>query len=75
MTKYAITRVDNGSVEYLVMFGYDGGKWIYKFASGDLFAPVCVWTAHAAYDLLNFLSSNFAELRSYLFVEEVDLGA
>ena len=73
MVKYVITRsVD--ILEYLVMFGYDGGKWVYKFSAGELFAPVSVWTPHAAYDLLNFLSSNFPELRGVLYVEEVDLG-
>ena len=72
MVKYAITRVDNGTVEYLVLFGYDGGKWVYKFTAGDLFAPIRVWTAHAAYDLINFLSSNFCELRGNLYVEVVD---
>ena len=73
MVKYAISRMTD-DLDYLVMFGYDGGKWAYKFASGEFFAPVCVWTAHAAYDLINFLSSNFSELRGQLCVEEIELG-
>ena len=72
MVKYAIVHVDNGSFEYLVMFGYDGGRWHVRFASGDLFRPVTVMTAHEAYNLLNLIES----MRIYsgsLYVEEVDL--
>lgn len=72
MVKYAITRVDNGTVEYLVLFGYDGGRWHARFASGDLFRPVTVMTPHEAYNLLNLLESMDIYSGS-LFVEEVDL--
>ena len=73
MVKYAIVHVDNGSPEYLVMFGYDGGKWHIRFASGDLFRPVTVMTAHEAYNLLNLIESMDYVHSGSLYVEEVDL--
>ena len=72
MVKYAIVHIDNGAPEYLVMFGYDGGRWHIRFASGDLFRPVTVMTAHEAYNLLNLIESMHIYSGS-LFVEEVDL--
>lgn len=72
MVKYAIVHVDNGSPEYLVMFGYDGGRWLVRFASGDLFRPVTVMTAHEAYNLLNLIES-MRIYSGFLYVEEVDL--
>lgn len=72
MVKYAITHLDNGFCRYLVMFGYDGGKWYCKFAEGDLFRPVTVPTLREAYILLMFIESLRSEYQGVLFVEEVD---
>ena len=75
MSKYAVCFVDNGTVHYLVMFGYDGGSWRVEFAPGDLFRPVILYDRHSAYNLINLIES-LQYYRDYsLYVEEVDLDA
>ena len=71
MVKYAIRDIDNGSSEYLVMFGYDGGRWHVRFASGDLFRPVTVFTPREAYNLLNLVEVMCPSLR--LDVDEIEM--
>ena len=73
MKKYAIRHTDNGTVHYLVMFGYDGGKWVIQFSSGDLFRPVVLYDQHAAYTLINLIISMYSWYSGSLEVEEIDL--
>ena len=73
MVKYAIADVQDGTFEYLVMFGYDGGKWCIKYASGELFRPVTLNDPHAAYNLINLLNSLHPIHRGILVVDEIEI--
>lgn len=75
MKKYAIRHIDNGTVHYLVMFGYDGGKWCIQFSSGDLFRPVTLFDQHSAYTLVNLIVAMHSWYSGSLDVEEVDSDA
>lgn len=72
MRKYAIRHTDNGTVHYLVKFGYDGGKWVVKFSSGDLFRRVALYDRHAAYTLINLIISMYPWYSGSLDVEKID---
>ena len=74
MRKYLIRKIDNGTVTYLVMFGYDGGIWHNKFASADFFKRIGFFNPHDAYNLVNFFNSMYPFLNGFLDVEEVDDG-
>lgn len=75
MQNYAVCFVDNGTVYYLVLFGYDGGSWRIQFSCGDIFSPVKLQDRHSAYNLLNLIASMYPRYAGSLYVEEVDINA